>query len=229
MDKRHFDVELDQLRQKLVMMATKVEILINHSIDAIRTRDAGAAEAALAMDKEIDRMEIEIEEAAISLIARYQPAAGDLRFLVGAIKINNDLERIGDHGVNIAQSAARLADRPDVKVLAEIPWMAGLAVSMLKDSLDSFISGDPAKAREVCTRDDQVDDLKDQILRIVLTFMMEKPDFISSGMTLILVARNLERIGDLATDISEEAIYIHQGKVIKHGAEQGSGEGSTTP
>lgn len=228
MDKRHFDVELDQLRQKLVMMATKVEILINHSIDAIRTRDIGAAEAALAMDKEIDRMEIEIEEAAISLIARYQPAAGDLRFLVGAIKINNDLERIGDHGVNIAQSAARLADRPDVKVLAEIPWMAGLAVSMLKDSLDSFISGDPEKAREVCTRDDQVDDLKDQILRIVLAFMMEKPDFISSGMTLILVARNLERIGDLATDISEEAIYIHQGKVIKHGAELHSDEGSAT-
>ena len=220
MDKRHFDVELDQLRQKLVMMATKVEILINHSIEAIRKRDAAAAETALAMDKEIDRMEIEIEEAAISLIARYQPAAGDLRFLVGAIKINNDLERIGDHGVNIAQSAALLAGRPDVKVLADIPWMAGLAVSMLKDSLDSFISGDSEKAREVCTRDDQVDELKDQILRIVLTFMMEKPDFISSGMTLILVARNLERIADLATDISEEAIYIHHGKVIKHGAEQ---------
>jgi len=225
MDKRHFDVELDQLRQKLVMMATKVEILINHSIEAIRKRDAGTAEAALAMDKEIDLMEIEIEEAAISLIARYQPAAGDLRFLIGAIKINNDLERIGDHGVNIAQSAALLAGRPDVKVLADIPWMAGLAVSMLKDSLDSFISGDSEKAREVCTRDDQVDELKDQILRIVLTFMMEKPDFISSGMTLILVARNLERIADLATDISEEAIYIHQGKVIKHGVDQQSEPG----
>lgn len=225
MDKRHFDVELDQLRQKLVMMATKVEVLINHSIEAIRKRDAGAAEAALAMDKEIDLMEIEIEEAAISLIARYQPAAGDLRFLVGAIKINNDLERIGDHGVNIAQSAALLAGRPDVKVLADIPWMAGLAVSMLKDSLDSFISGDSEKAREVCTRDDQVDELKDQILRIVLTFMLEKPDFISSGMTLILVARNLERIADLATDISEEAIYIHQGKVIKHGVDQQSEPG----
>jgi len=228
MDKRHFDVELDQLRYKLVMMATKVEILITHSIEAIRKRDAAVVETALAMDKEIDQMEIEIEEAAISLIARYQPAAGDLRFLVGAIKINNDLERIGDHGVNIAQSAAVLAGRPHVKVLADIPWMAGLAVSMLKDSLDSFISADPEKAREVCTRDDQVDELKDQILRIVLTFMMEKPDFISEGMTLILVARNLERIADLATDISEEAIYIHQGKVIKHRVEQQSEEGGAT-
>jgi phosphate transport system protein len=229
MDKRHFDVELDQLRQKLVMMATKVEILINHSIEAIRKRDATVVEAALVMDKEIDRMEIEIEEAAIFLIARHQPAAGDLRFLVGAIKINNDLERIGDHGVNIAQSAALLASAPEIKVLADLPWMAGLAVSMLKDSLDSFISGDPEKAREVCSRDDQVDELKDEILRTVLTFMMENPDFISGGMTLILVARNLERIADLATDISEEAIYIHQGKVIKHGAEQQSEEGRATP
>lgn len=222
MDKRHLDVELDQLRQKLVMMATKVENLINFSIEAIRKRDAAASEAAQTMDKEIDRMEIEIEEAAISLLARYQPAAGDLRFLVGAIKINNDLERIGDHGVNIAQNAAYLAGRPDVKALADIPWMAGLAVTMLKDSLDSFISEDPEKARDVCTRDDQVDELKDQILRIVLTFMMEKPDLISYGMTLILVSRNLERIADLATDISEEAIYIYQGKVIKHGADQQS-------
>jgi len=226
MDKRHFDVELDQLREKLVMMASKVENLINYSIEAIRKRDATVAEAALAMDKEIDRMEIEIEEAAISLMARHQPAAGDLRFLVGAIKINNDLERIGDHGVNIAQSAALLASVPEIKVLADIPWMAGLAVSMLKDSLDSFISGDPEKAREVCSRDDQVDELKDQILQVVLTFMMENPDFISGGMTLILVARNLERIADLATDISEEAIYIYQGKVIKHGAEKQSEEGS---
>lgn len=222
MDKRHFDVELDELRQKLVMMASKVEILINHSIEAIRKRDATVVEAALVMDKEIDRMEIEIEEAAIFLIARHQPAAGDLRFLVGAIKINNDLERIGDHGVNIAQSAALLARAPEITVVADIPWMAGLAVGMLKDSLDSFISGDPEKAREVCARDDQVDELKDKILRIVLTYMMDNPNFISGGMTLILVARNLERIADLATDISEEAIYIHQGKVIKHRAEQQS-------
>jgi phosphate transport system protein len=220
MDKRHFDVELDQLRQKLLLMASKVEILINQSVQAIRKKDAAVVEAALLMDKEIDQMELEIEDLAISLIARHQPAAGDLRFLIGAIKINNDLERIGDHGVNIAQCAAILKDGPDDTEFSDIPWMSGLTISMLKDSLDSFISADPEKAREVCVRDDQVDDLKDKIIQTVLTHMLERPDFISQGLTLILVSRNLERIADLATDISEEAIYIHQGKVIKHGAEQ---------
>lgn len=223
MDKRHFDVELDQLRLKLLLMASKVEILINQSVQAIRKKDAAVVETALSMDKEIDQMELEIEDLAISLIARHQPAAGDLRFLVGAIKINNDLERIGDHGVNIAQSAAILASGPDVTEFSDIPWMSGLTVSMLKDSLDSFINADPEKAREVCARDDQVDDLKDKIIRTVLTHMLEKPDFISQGLTVILVSRNLERIADLATDISEEAIYIHQGKVIKHRAEQQDG------
>jgi len=220
MDKRHFDVELDQLRQKLLLMASKVEILINQSVQAIRKRDPAVVETALSMDKEIDQMELEIEDLAISLIARYQPAAGDLRFLIGAIKINNDLERIGDHGLNIAQSAAILANGPDVTEFSDIPWMSGLTVSMLKDSLDSFINADPEKAREVCRRDDQVDDLKDKIIKTVLTHMLDKPDFISQGLTLILVSRNLERIADLATDISEEAIYIHQGKVIKHRIEQ---------
>jgi phosphate transport system protein len=223
MDKRHFDIELDNLREKLVLMASKVELLINQSIESIRRKDVSIAQAVLGMDKEINLLEIEIEEAAIALIARHQPAAGDLRFLIGAIKINNDLERIGDHGVNIAQNAVVLAALPDVKPLADLPWMAGLAIGMLKDSLDSFISADPGKARDVCTRDDQVDELKDQIIRVVLTYMMEKPDFISHGLTLILVSRNLERIADLATDISEEAIYIHQGKVIKHGIEKQSG------
>jgi phosphate transport system protein len=220
MDKRHFDVELDQLRQKLLLMASKVEILLNQSVQAIRKRDPAVVETAFSMDKEIDQMELEVEDLAISLIARHQPAAGDLRFLVGAIKINNDLERIGDHGVNIAQSAAILATGPDVTEFSDIPWMSGLTVSMLKDSLDSFINADPEKAREVCTRDDQVDDLKDKIIRTVIVHMLEKPDFISQGLTLILVSRNLERIADLATDISEEAIYIHQGKVIKHRTEQ---------
>jgi phosphate transport system protein len=220
MDTRHFDVELDHLRQKLLLMASKVETLISQSVQAIRQRDSAVVETALAMDKEIDQMELEIEDLAISLIARHQPAAGDLRFLIGAIKINNDLERIGDHGVNIAQSAAILANGPDIAELPDIPWMSGLTVSMLKDSLDSFINADPEKAREVCVRDDQVDELKDKIIRTVLAHMLEKPDFISQGLSLILVSRNLERIADLATDISEEAIYIHQGKVIKHRIDQ---------
>ena len=220
MDQRHFDIELMQLKEKLLFMAAKADAQIKQSIEAVKTKDADMARAIFGLDKEIDRMEIDIEEEAISLIARHQPAAGDLRFLIGVIKINNDLERIGDHGVNIAQSAIALAGQPDVKPLIDIPRMAELAVGMLRDSLESFISGNPDKAREVCMRDDQVDYLKRKTLRELSTIMMEKPDTITSSMELILISRNLERIADLATNISEDTIYICQAKVIKHRIDQ---------
>ncbi|MRR08333.1 MAG: phosphate signaling complex protein PhoU, partial [Deltaproteobacteria bacterium] len=207
MDQRHFDVELHELKEKLLLMAGKVEFLINRSIEAVSNKDAALAETIFGLDKEIDHLELEVEEAAVSLIARHQPAAGDLRFLIGAIKINNDLERIGDHGVNIAQSAKALAGQPDVKPLVDIPRMAGLAVGMLKDSLTSFVTSDPVKAREVCTRDDQVDFLKRQVLRDLLALMKDDPGIVSRGMDLVFISRNLERVADLATNISEETIY----------------------
>jgi phosphate transport system protein len=216
MEQRHFDKELLQLKDKLLLMAARTEALINQAIEALKQKDVPLAQDIFRLDKEIDGMEVEIEEQAISLIALHQPAAGDLRFLIGAIKINNDLERIGDHGVNIAESAVRLATQPDLKPLIDIPRMAVLATAMLKDSLDSFVSGDPEQARAVCGRDDQVDDLKDQIFRELLTYMMEKPDTITRAMDLILISRNLERIADLSTNISEETIYIAEAKVIKH-------------
>jgi len=225
---KHLQNDLNNLKEASLALAAEVEESVRMAVTALEERNASLAGRVIDYDHTIDKKEVALEEDCLKILALHQPVAIDLRFVVAVLKINNDLERIGDHGVNIAQSAALLAGRPAVKVLADIPWMAGLAVSMLKDSLDSFISANPEKAREVCTRDDQVDDLKDQILSIVLTFMMENPGFISEGMTLILVARNLERIADLATDISEEAIYIHQGKVIKHGAEQQSEEGEAT-
>ena len=220
MDQRHFDIELTQLKEKLLSMAARVEAQIRQSIKAVTKKDAGMARAIFGLDKEIDRMEIEVEEEAVSLIARHQPAASDLRFLIGVIKINNDLERIGDHGVNIAQSAIALAGQPDVKPLIDIPRMAELAVAMLRDSLHSFVYSDPEEARDVCTRDDQVDSLKRQILLELSAIMVEKPDTIARGMELILVSRNLERVADLATNISEETIYICEAKVIKHRIEQ---------
>lgn len=223
MEQRHFDRELQELKEKLLLMAAKVEALINQSIEALKRKDDGLARGVLSIDKEVDRLEIEIEDQAVALIARHQPAAGDLRFLVGAIKINNDLERIGDHGVNIAQSALKLSGQPDVKPLIDIPRMAALATGMLRDSLDSFVQNDPAKAKLVCERDDQVDDIKDQIFRVLLTYMMEKTDTIGRAMELILVSRNLERIADLATNICEEAIYIAEARVIKHHAEEAGG------
>jgi len=218
MEQRHFDRELLELKEKLLLMAAKAEQLIRQSIEALMKKDTALAQSLFALDKEVDRLEIEIEEDAITLIARHQPAAGDLRFLIGAIKINNDLERISDHGVNIAQSVISLAGQPDLKPLIDIPRMAELSMGMLKDSLDSFVNNDSEKARAVCRSDDQVDDLKDQIFRELLTYMMEKPDSIGRAMDLILISRNLERVADLSTNISEEEIYISEAKIIKHHA-----------
>jgi phosphate transport system protein len=216
MDQRHFDLQLSHLKERLLLMAARAEALINTAIEAVRTKDAAMAEHIFALDREIDRMEIDIENEAIALMALHQPMGGDLRFLVGAIKINNDLERIGDHGVNIAQSALKLAGEPDITPLVDIPQMSELALAMLRDSLESFIAGDYEKAREVCRRDDQVDSLKRHVLVKLSMIMGEKPETIGRGIELILVSRNLERIADLATNISEETIYTVQAKVIKH-------------
>jgi len=221
MEQRHFDKELKQLKEKLLLMAGKTEALINQAVQALKKKDAALAESIFELDKEVDTLEIEIEDEAISLIARHQPAAGDLRFLIGVIKINNDLERIGDHGENIAQSAILLAGQPDIKPLIDIPRLAELATGMLKDSLDGFVNNDPVKAKEICARDDRVDDLKDQIFRELLSFIAEKPEVTSRAMELILISRNLERVADLSTNICEETIYISEARVIKHHAEEG--------
>jgi len=219
MEQRHFDTELLELKEKLLLLAAKAEDIVDRAIEALRNRNQDMAEQVLSLDKEADRLEMEIEEETISLMARHQPAAVDLRFLVGVLKINNDLERIGDHGVNIAQSALRLNFQPEVKPLIDIPRMSEEAVGMLRDSIDSFVANDPDKARRVCRRDDRVDALKDQIFRELLTHMMEKPEIITRAMELILVSRNLERVADLATNICEETIYIAEAKVIKHHAD----------
>ncbi|HBE72941.1 MAG TPA: phosphate transport system regulatory protein PhoU [candidate division Zixibacteria bacterium] len=219
MEQRHFDTELLELKEKLLLLAAKAEDIVDRAIEALRNRNQDMAEQVLSLDKEADRLEMEIEEETISLMARHQPAAVDLRFLVGVLKINNDLERIGDHGVNIAQSALRLNSQPEVKPLIDIPRMSEEAVGMLRDSIDSFVANDPDKARRVCRRDDRVDALKDQIFRELLTHMMEKPEIITRAMELILVSRNLERVADLATNICEETIYIAEAKVIKHHAD----------
>lgn len=220
---RHFDEELGRVKEKLLTMAGQAEMLINDSVEALGQRDIGLAEKAILADKEIDKLEVEIEEEAVSLIARHQPAAKDLRFLIGIIKINSDIERIGDHGVNIAQCTLKLGQEPPLKPLIDIPRMAQLATAMLKNSLDSFVREDPEKARRVCASDDEVDKLKDQVFRELLTYMIENPQTISRAMDLILISRNLERIADLSTNISEEVIYISQGKVIKHNREAENG------
>ena len=216
MDQRHLDVELQRLNEKLQAMAFKVQAMLGRSMEAIRRKDAAMAKSLFALDKEVDQLEIDIEEDAVALIARHQPAAGDLRFLIGVIKINNDLERIGDHGVNIAQAGITLASLPDIGPIDAIVRMNELAAGMLSDSIQSFVGRDPVTARQVCERDDEVDGLNDQVLNELSRSMSNRPETIDQAVSFILVSRNLERIADLATNISEETIYICQAKVIKH-------------
>lgn len=217
---RHLDEELKGLKVKLLEMAELAVESIKKAVKALKDRNVTMANEIFEIDRRIDQFEIEIEEKCIELIALRQPVGPDIRFLVGAIKINNDLERVGDHAVNIAQCILAIADKPHIKPLIDIPKMARMATDMLRDSLNSFIESDVVKAKKVCERDDRVDELRDQIFRELLTYMIDDPSTITRAMELILVSRNLERIADLSTNICEEVIYIAQARIIKHHAEE---------
>jgi phosphate transport system protein len=188
-------------------------------VEALLERDADKARQVIHNDRIIDNMEMEIEEQCINLLALHQPMARDLRMLTSALKISNDLERVGDHAVNIAQSAERLAESRAITPEPEIVEMARLSREMLSDALEAFIRGDAQAGREVCRRDDKVDALHKSVFRILLTHMMEDPHTIGTGMELFLVSRNLERVADLATNVGEDVVFLVEGKSIKHHSE----------
>jgi phosphate transport system protein len=214
---RHFHDQLDALKRTLIDMSEKAERLVELSVEALLEHDAGKAQAVIAGDKALDALEIEVEQAAIALLALQQPMARDLRFIVAAIKVSSDIERVGDHGVNIAQSALRLIEmKSNITPDPEIQDMARRSRAMLSDSLDALIRADGALGRAVCRADDAVDALQDSVFRILLTHMMESPTRISEALELLLVGRNLERVADLATNIGEDAVYLAEGKQIKH-------------
>ena len=221
---RHFEREIDALKAQLLLMGGRAEQIVRKSIDALVRRDAELASSTFLDDKQIDRLEIDIEERCIRLFALQQPLATDLRFIMSALKISNDLERVGDHGVNIAQSAVRLAAEPMLKPLVDIPRMADLATSMLHDALDAYVRRDPETARRLCRRDDEVDNLNRQVVRELLSYMIESPSTITRAMELVLVARNLERVADLATNVAEEVVFINEARIIKHHADEAVGE-----
>ena len=214
---RHFHDQLATLKQRLLDMSQRAEELVELSVEALLTRDRDKAEAVIAADREIDQYELDVERLGIELLATQQPMARDLRFLISAIKISSDLERVGDHAVNIAQSALRLIElRSPITPDPEIEDMARRARRMLSDALDAFIRADGALGREVCRADDQVDALHNSLFRILLTHMMADPRTINPSLELLLVSRNLERVADLATNIGEDAVYLAEGKQIKH-------------
>jgi len=221
---RHFHEELSHLKQRLLAISSQAEDAVGLAVDALLARDRDKARAAIRGDHAIDLLETSIEEQGFQLIALHQPMAKDLRLIFSAIRIVNDLERVGDHAVNIAQSAERLIEYPDIVPEPEIVEMARLARQMLADALSAFVRGDAPLARDVCRRDDAVDALNDSVYRILLTHMMEDPRVIGAGMELLLVSRNLERVADLATNVAEDVVFLVEGKTIKHHAEDGRAE-----
>ena len=213
---RHIDVELRRLKDELVRMASLAESAIGLAVKALVSRDAEMARQVIASDDTINMLEIEIDDLCLRAMALYQPEAKDLRFLAMALKIDNDLERMGDQAVNIAERTLELLKEPLLKPLIDIPRVAELVQRMVKDSLDAFVQQDVARAREVCRQDDQVDRLDDQIFRELLTYMMQDPRAITRAVHLILVSRHLERIADHSTNVAEDVIYLAEGKTIKH-------------
>lgn len=216
---RHFHDELGHLKVRLLTMSGEAESALGLAVDALLERDVAKAAEVIAGDRAIDEMEMEIEEQAVNLLALQQPMARDLRMLTSALRIANDLERVGDHAVNIAQSTQRLAEARSIAPEPELIEMARLAREMLSDALEAFVRGDAQAGREVCRRDDRVDALRDSVFRILLTHMMEDPHTIGAGMELFLVSRNLERVADLATNIGEDVVFLVEGKSIRHHAE----------
>ncbi len=219
--KEHFSELLENLRRQLIGMGAEVENQIRLAVEALVESDGSKAARVIDRDRVVDQMEIKIEEEAIHLLATQQPVAGDLRLLVSALKINADLERIGDHAVNIAEAAQRMSVLRPFKPWIDVPHMAEIARGMLKEALDAFVRRDTDLALAVCKRDDVLDDKNKSIIRELLTYMAENPSLISACIEIISVSKNLERVGDLATNIGEETIYIAKGAVIKHHALDG--------
>ncbi len=224
--KRHFDADLDDLRARLLRMGGLCEEMIHAAVKLVVERDETNLADVEAWEREVNALHIEIDDVCLKLIALHQPTAGDLRLIAAAIKINSDLERVGDQAVNIAETGVFLCKEPKIK-LGDMHRMVEVAVGMLKDSLDAFSRGDVELAREVIRRDDEEDRLKSQTFNELVHLMQRDSSTIQRGMDVILIARNLERIADHATNVAEDVIFMVLGKDIRHGAERRETEGPT--
>ncbi len=214
---RHFERELESLKTNLIKMASVVEEAVGSSVKAFLDQDKLLAQKIIEGDKRINSLEIEIDFAIIDLLALQQPVAVDLRLILAAQKINNDLERIGDHAVNIAESGLTIAQTSVQEPLLNLPKMCELAQRMLRDSIDSFIHNDAKLAQSVLERDDIMDDMNRRTAKDVLAVMKDSSDMIEGCLHLLRISHNLERVADLATNIAEEVIFIQHAQIVKHG------------
>jgi len=217
---RHFTVELEELSNKILEMGGLVESAINRSVRSLVDQNRDLAEQVIRDEPKVNRMEMEIDGIVTRLLALRQPVAKDLRFLTAALKINTDLERIGDLAQHIAERSLSLMHHPLVRPMVDIPNMASLVQSMLLKCLDAFVNADEALARSVLLADDQVDRLRDAVYIELVATMQRDPGIVPAAVDLIFVARNLERIGDHATNIAEDLVFLLRGVDVRHRAEQ---------
>ncbi len=217
--KSHFHEELDELQARVMEMAGLVEESVHRAVEAFLQRDTEAVKKIRAADRKVDAMEVELDRRVVGLIALHQPVASDLRQILATLKISNDVERVGDHALNIAKAARRLGKNRPLREIPELAELAVLSGRMWRDALAAFGSRDSGLARDVCARDDRVDDLKRSVQKLLTALMEEEPVTIRSAMEYVRVAQQLERIGDLSTNISEEVVYLVEGTSIKHHAE----------
>ena len=217
---RHFHHDLEALRDRLSEMAGRCETALAKAMEAVERREARLAEEIRLEDLAIDRIELEVEERCLAFLGLQQPVARDLRFLVAAIRMSNDLERIGDHAVNIAQGAVSLSRMSGDRPLEELPRMADGTIEMLRDSVTAWLKGDSTLARQVCERDVEIDAFKARVFSRLSALMVRDPSSVPRALELLLVSRNLERVADLATNIAEEAIFVAEARVIKHHADE---------
>ena len=220
MEPRHFEVDLQALKNRLLEMGALVEERVHVAMQALMERRVEAAESIVAGDAEVNELQIEIDDRCLKLLALQNPMASDLRLITAAMKITADLERIGDQAVNIAENAIKVAAAPPLRPIIDLPRMAEIAETMTRDSLDAFVRRDATLARDILARDDEVDQLKDTIFRVLLTYMMADPGTIERALSLILVSRNLERIADHATNIAEDVIFVVEAKDVRHHHEE---------
>lgn len=213
---KHYEEELTGLHHKVLEMGGLVEKQIADAVQALVARDSGLANATIERDKTVNRLDVEIDELCLRLLALHQPTARDLRLITTALKITTDLERTGDMAVNLCERALELNEEPQLKPFIDIPRMASIAQRMLRESLDAFVREDVDLALKVCKDDDEVDQLTQQVFRELISFMMEDPKTISRAMRLVFVAKYLERIADHATNIAEMVIFMVKGKSIRH-------------
>ncbi|MFZ0821808.1 MAG: phosphate signaling complex protein PhoU [Candidatus Acidiferrales bacterium] len=215
---RHFEKDLEELKERLLWMGSLAERSVHQAMHSVLDSDEKLARIVLDEESAINELQVEIDDRVVQLLALYQLMATDLRFVLACSRINNDLERIGDQAVNIAQSAQRIVRHPRVKPYVDLPRMSELAEEMVRDALNALVRKDTELAQDVLKRDDQVDQLRDQIFRELLSYMMGDSAVVFPAFELILVAKNLERIGDHATNIAEDVIYMVAGSDVRHSA-----------